>query len=122
MENYTNRVITEGRNNMGMVRYCVVDRTNTPNAFCGGSFNTKKQGIEQLKRAKHLYPNHKWTLEAVFSIGGKEKKRKNLGDPLRESANADEFGTAAEANNVPVPRSRHLSPQTNTGRETNCDM
>lgn len=82
MENYTNRLITEQRNNMGMVRYCVVDRTNTPNAFCGGSFNTKEQGIEQLKRAKRLYPNHKWTFEAIFFIGGKEKKRKNLGDPL----------------------------------------
>ena len=74
--------LKEERNNMGMVRYCVVDRTNTPNAFCGGSFNTKEQGIEQLKRAKRLYPNNKWTLEAIFSIGGKEKKRKNLGDPL----------------------------------------
>ena len=89
MENYTNRLITEERNNMGMVRYCVVDRTNTPNAFCGGSFNTKKQGIEQLKRAKHLYPNHKWTLEAIFSIGGKEKKRKNLGDPLVRLTESD---------------------------------
>lgn len=89
MENYTNRLITEERNNMGMVRYCVVDRTNTPNAFCGGSFNTKKQGIEQLKRAKHLYPNNKWTLEAIFSIGGKEKKRKNLGNPLVKLTESD---------------------------------
>ena len=96
MEKYTNKTITEGRNNMGMVCYYVVDRESTPYSICGGSFLTKEDGIEQLKRAKHLYPNHNWTLEAEFSIGNKEKTRKNLGDPLKESVNVSEIGTDEE--------------------------
>lgn len=96
MKKCTNKTITEERNNMGMVRYYVVDREHTPNSHCGGSFLSKKEGIEQLQRAKRLYPDHSWTLEVMYIVGGKERATKNLGDPLKESVNAAEIGTDEE--------------------------
>ena len=90
MEKYTNKTITEERNNTGMVRYYVVDREHIPNSYCGGSFLSKKEGIEQLQHAKRLYPDASWTLEAMYVIGNKIRTRKNLGDPLKESVNAAE--------------------------------
>ena len=73
-------VLSEEQNDMGYVRYSVVDNDSNPRCICGGeTFLHKEDAVKQLKYARYAFPDNNWTIEAEFVIKGGKTVHKNLG-------------------------------------------